>query len=161
MRRLHISVTIDNNLKNIGIKRGWLKTLTSNVFKYIKIQHPVEMGVRLTDNSCIRELNRRYRGRNTATDVLSFNMVDPAGEGEFIDAPDRIKHIGEIVISWDKSAEQAKLFGIGIKKEIAILTIHGILHLLGYDHENENDHIIMHTEETHILENVELEMDLD
>ena len=85
------------------------------------------------DNNRIHELNREYRGKDSATDVLSF----PLGEnGEYdIDEDNGCKLLGDIVISMERAMEQAELYGHSLQREVAYLTVHSMLHLLGYDHE--------------------------
>lgn len=80
-----------------------------------------ELSVLLVGNPRIRELNRAYRGIDRPTDVLSFPMDD-----ELL--------LGDIVISVDKAAEQAERFGVTLEEEFARLMVHGLLHLIGYDH---------------------------
>lgn len=86
-----------------------------------------EISLLMTDDERIRELNRQYREKDYATDVLSFPMSeDPFEEGGML---------GDIVISADTAAKQAADAGIELRRELAFLFIHGLLHLLGYDHE--------------------------
>ena len=94
---------------------------------------PAEISVTFVDNSRIHELNREYRGKDSATDVLSF----PLGEnGEYdIDEDNGCKLLGDIVISMERAMEQAELYGHSLQREVAYLTVHSMLHLLGYDHE--------------------------
>lgn len=91
-----------------------------------------ELSIVLTDDLEIRELNRQYRGKDYATDVLSFALLEdsPSTEGEIITP------IGDIVISLDKVIAQAKEYDVNDYQELLRLLIHGILHLLGYDHED-------------------------
>ena len=79
------------------------------------------------------ELNKEYRNKDSATDVLSF----PLGEnGEYdIDEDNGCKLLGDIVISMERAMEQAELYGHSLQREVAYLTVHSMLHLLGYDHE--------------------------
>lgn len=81
----------------------------------------VELSILLTDDAGIRELNREYRGKDKPTDVLSFPMNDA-------------ELLGDIVISMDRAAAQAEEFGCTVMEEEARLLVHGLLHLLGYDH---------------------------
>jgi probable rRNA maturation factor len=161
MKKPSVSVSIDDTLKHIYISERWLKYLIMNILACIEKQGRVEMGMRLTDNAGISELNRRYRGKDRATDVLSFGMLEAGGDMAFVDAPDRIEHIGEVVISWEKAAEQAQKYKTGIKREITILSIHGILHLMGYDHDKEDDYQAMQAEENNILNCVESRVNLN
>lgn len=96
-----------------------------------------EVSVLLTDNATIRELNRTWRGQDRPTDVLSFSQregeeppgEDPAGAGL----------LGDIVVSVEQARLQAEAYGHSVRREVAFLTVHGFLHLLGYDHETPED----------------------
>lgn len=98
-----------------------------------RIEGSVEISVSFVDNGQIHEMNRQYRGVDSATDVLSF----PMGENGVYDTNHETgaKILGDIVISIPKVVEQAKTYGHGFDREIAYLTAHSLLHLLGYDHE--------------------------
>ncbi len=91
-----------------------------------------EISLLLTDDAAIQELNRDYRGKDAPTDVLSF----PMNEGEDALLPEEGNLLlGDIVISLEKAAAQAELYGHSLERETVFLFIHGLLHLLGYDHE--------------------------
>ena len=92
-----------------------------------------EISVRIVDNASIRELNREYREIDRETDVLSFPLCE-AGEYEENPAT-KLCLLGDIVISAEKAHAQAKEYGHSFQREIAFLTVHSMLHLLGYDHE--------------------------
>lgn len=101
--------------------------------EYEDFHQPAQISVTFTDNEGIRELNRAYREKDTATDVLSFPQYDfAAGETPL---PDFRCELGDIVLSLERARVQAKEIGHGFKREIAFLTVHSVLHLLGYDHE--------------------------
>lgn len=91
-----------------------------------------EVSVTFCDNEQIRELNRTYRDKDRATDVLSFPQYEPFKAGEETDPP---VMLGDIVISLERAAEQAREVGHPFLDEVAFLCIHSTLHLLGYDHE--------------------------
>ena len=92
-----------------------------------------EISILLCHNDYIHQLNKQYRNKDSATDVLSF----PLGEnGEYdIDEDNGCKLLGDIVISMERAMEQAELYGHSLQREVAYLTVHSMLHLLGYDHE--------------------------
>lgn len=114
-----------------------------------------EVSVVLADDDYIHKLNRQYRNKNTPTDVLSFAMNDQCAdddEPDIADTPEDIEILlGDIVISLETAARQAEEFGHSLERELAYLTIHGMLHLLGYDHECEEDKSEMRQEEEHVL----------
>lgn len=93
-----------------------------------------ELSVRLTDDTEIAELNQQYRQKEKPTDVLSFPQIEglvTAGELENLPGG----HLGDIVISLDTAQRQAREYGHDLSKEVRILAAHGLLHLLGYDHD--------------------------
>ncbi len=96
--------------------------------------HQCELSVTFTDNAGIRELNRAYRGIDRPTDVLSFPQFD-FFTGEALPEGDDAVSLGDIVLSLERAEEQAKEFGHSRSREVAFLTAHSVLHLLGYDHE--------------------------
>ncbi len=104
------------------------------VLRLEQFQGSAEISVRFVDNEMIRELNREHRNIDKATDVLSF----PLGEnGEYDVNPDTGAFmLGDIVISVEKAMEQAEEYGHSLEREIAFLSVHSMLHLLGYDHVN-------------------------
>lgn len=96
-----------------------------------------ELSVLLTDNPTIADLNQTYRGQDRPTDVLSFSQRE--GEGGRSDDP----MLGDIVISIERALEQAQDYGHTPEREVAFLAVHGLLHLLGYDHETPEDERVM------------------
>ena len=104
------------------------------VLRMEEFQGSAEVSVRFVDNEMIRELNKKYRNIDKETDVLSF----PLGENGVYDVnPDTGAYLlGDIVISVQKAMEQAEEYGHSLEREIAFLSVHSMLHLLGYDHVN-------------------------
>ncbi len=100
-------------------------TLLEKIAQYLNVKKDIELII--TDNKTIQEYNKEYRGINKATDVLSFPLEDI----EFMP-------LGSIVISLDKAKEVASKLNHSINNEISLLFIHGLLHLMGYDHEVDN-----------------------
>lgn len=130
-----------------------------------KLKSNVEVSIILIDNQQIRELNRDFRGVDKETDVLSFpaieyeysdtdeqnwdDMMDQLTEDTNFDSGDLI--LGDIAISVEKAAQQAEEYGHSFYREVAFLAVHGMFHLLGYDHENEDDARIMRRKEEAVL----------
>ena len=102
-----------------------------------KFERDVVVSVTFTDNEGIREKNREFRDIDRATDVLSFPMYDMANG----DMPEEGMdcELGDIVLSLERAAEQAEEFGHSYERECAFLTVHSMLHLLGYDHMDEGE----------------------
>ncbi|WP_413780439.1 rRNA maturation RNase YbeY [Anaeroselena agilis] len=108
-----------------------------------------EVGVVFADDAYIRELNRDYRGIDAATDVLSFALDE--GEEPAVQGGPEEALLGDIVISLETAERQAAEFGHSLEREMAYLTVHGMLHLVGYDHEDEHDKAAMRSREEQIL----------
>ena len=97
-----------------------------------------EVSVVLADDAAVHALNRRYRRMDKPTDVLSFSQQEPAAEGPpQPDLPGMPPVLGDVIISVDTAARQAAEHGVTLEQELALLTVHGILHLLGYEDETE------------------------
>ena len=109
-----------------------------------------EVSVTLTNNEYIHTLNKQYRGIDRPTDVLSF-ALNESEEPDVEDGPD-VNVLGDLVISVERAKEQAADYGHSVKREIAFLTVHGLLHLLGYDQMEEEDRIEMEAEQRFVME---------
>ncbi|MCH4825710.1 MAG: rRNA maturation RNase YbeY [Planococcus sp. (in: firmicutes)] len=110
-----------------------------------------EVSVTFVTNEMIRDINREYRGKDQPTDVISFAMEE-MGEGETaIIGSQEPRMLGDIIISLDRTKEQAADFGHSFERELGFLAVHGFLHLLGYDHMTEEDEKIMFSRQEEIL----------
>ena len=124
-------ISVDYMLKS-AVRAAISATLIHEKFKY-----DADVSVTFTDNARIRELNKEYRNIDKHTDVLSFPLYDG---GEFDEAECALgASLGDIVISLERAAEQAKELGNTFVYEVAFLTVHSTLHLLGYDHERGSE----------------------
>ena len=127
--------------------RALIKRSIKNALEYEGFEYGAELSVTVTDNEGIHQLNLAHRNIDRPTDVLSF----PLYEGDFDDGSE-IKALGDIVISLERAREQAKEYGHSLKREVAFLTVHSVLHLLGYDHErSEQDEKEMFYKQEEIL----------
>ena len=121
------------------------------------------VAVTLTDNENIREINNEQRGIDSATDVLSFPVLEfedgemLAGVGDYYE--DKLI-LGDIVLSLERAEEQRIEFGHSFEREVGYLVCHSVLHLLGYDHENEDEREVMRTKEENTLEVLALTRDI-
>lgn len=131
-------VMITNKQKEIKIPTGvrmLIRRCCNAVLTMEEFPYSAEISVILINNADIRELNREYRNKDTETDVLSFPLGD---NGVYDFNPESNAAIlGDIVISVEKAVEQADRFGHELQREIGYLTVHSMLHLLGYDHETD------------------------
>lgn len=116
------------------------------------ITNETEVSLTFVTNAEIREINREYRGKDSPTDVISFAMEEQGeGEIEIIGEEDIPDVLGDIIISIERAKEQAEEYGHSYKRELGFLTVHGFLHLLGYDHMNEADEKEMFSRQDEIL----------
>ena len=110
---------------------------------YLSLPENTEMSVTLMDNKHIHEINKKYRGIDKPTDVISFAMEEDGDEGDIILPSDMEfempKNLGDLMISMEKVAEQAEYLGHSQDRELGFLTVHGFLHLNGYDHMKAED----------------------
>jgi probable rRNA maturation factor len=115
------------------------------------------IGLTICDNKYIKELNKEYRDKDSATDVLSFPMLDAECAGEIIysdmdkDPETGELMLGDIVISYERAKEQAEEYGHSVEREVCYLAVHSMLHLVGYDHMVESDKVMMREKEESIL----------
>ena len=117
-----------------------------------QVKEGSEVSVTFVDNNRIQEINKEYRQKDAATDVISFAMEE-MGEGEVeIIGSDEPALLGDIIISIDRMEEQAKEYGHSNDRELGFLAVHGFLHLLGYDHMNEEDEKVMFTRQRELLD---------
>ncbi|WP_419881427.1 rRNA maturation RNase YbeY [Peribacillus sp. B-H-3] len=111
-----------------------------------------ELSVTFVDNERIQEINKEYRHKDSATDVISF-ALEEVGEDEVeIIGGEMPRVLGDIIISIDRTREQAEEYGHTFERELGFLALHGFLHLLGYDHMNEEDEKQMFTKQREILD---------
>ncbi|WP_338777191.1 rRNA maturation RNase YbeY [Metabacillus sp. FJAT-52054] len=111
-----------------------------------------EVSVTFTDNSRIQEINREYRDKDQPTDVISFAMEEQGEDEIEIIGADMPPVLGDIIISVERTREQAADYGHSFKRELGFLAVHGFLHLLGYDHLTEEDEKEMFTKQKGILD---------
>lgn len=118
-----------------------------------------EVSVTFVDNEAIHEINRQYRDKDQPTDVISFAMEE-LGEGEVQIIGEGIPRVlGDIIISTDRTKEQAEEYGHSFERELGFLAVHGFLHLLGYDHMTEADEKEMFGKQDAILASFGLSRD--
>lgn len=134
---IKIKVNITDKQKDIDLPQGsrlLMRRACNAVLKVENFPDDAEVNITLVDDEQIRELNKNFRNIDKSTDVLSF----PLGEnGEYDTNPETgFKMLGDIVISVPHAVQQSKDFDHTIQREIAYLTVHSMLHLLGYDHVN-------------------------
>jgi probable rRNA maturation factor len=151
-------VTLENTQKRITIPEDLLELITKAmniVAKREKLSPNTEVDITIVTNGEIHRLNKAYRGVDRPTDVLSFALDEGEEEPEIVgNAAEHL--LGDIIISAPTAKAQAEEFGHGLKREITYLAVHGILHLLGYDHMVEKDKKIMRKQEEAVLREMDL-----
>jgi len=125
------------------VDEQYLEQLAATVLAGEGITGPTELSLLITDDEGIRIINRQYRGIDAPTDVLSFSALPSSSEEAFVTPPDGILRLGDIVISYERASDQATEFGHSVRQELGELFVHGLLHILGYDHENPSDAAVM------------------
>ena len=141
-----VNVTFSNETdKNVSEKKE-LKKLINYAVKYLNLKD-IEFGVIFVDNNKIKELNRIYRNIDRETDVITFRLADY--EKVIFN---NVNILGDIYISLDKALSQSIEYNHSYLRELSFLLIHGFLHLLGYDHMNEEDEKVMFKLQEEILD---------
>jgi probable rRNA maturation factor len=119
-------------IDTVLIERAVRTTLTQQAYA-----QTVEVSIYVTTAEEVQQLNRDYRTKDAPTDVLSF--ADDGADSPFVLPPDMPRYLGDVAISWPHVVAQAAEYGHSDARELAFLTVHGVLHLLGYDHERDAD----------------------
>ncbi|MBI5207685.1 MAG: rRNA maturation RNase YbeY [Candidatus Firestonebacteria bacterium] len=132
-----------SKLKRINKKK--VENFTRMILNSLNISKKAEVGILLVDNKKIQELNKKYRKLNRPTDVLAFAMQE--GEKEYINP----LILGDVVISIERAGEQAETYNHSFQEEFELLIIHGLLHLLGYDHLKKKDSVKMKAMENDLI----------
>lgn len=141
----HISVHAEVPHVNTPALTAHIKRCIQGALDAEGVTVPCEVNVLLTDNEGIREINREYRDIDRTTDVLSFPMFEfvpgefPENVTELLDPGSALLPLGDMAISVEKVRAQAEEFGHSQERELGYLTVHSVLHLLGYDHVDEGE----------------------
>lgn len=137
--------------------RSLIKKSVSEALKQEQFIHPAEVSVSFVDNEAIHKLNLEYREKDKPTDVLSFPMweKDELADGSALDG--HAVMLGDIIISAEKAKSQSEEYGHSLERELCFLSVHSVLHLLGYDHEtSEEDETYMKTKQEEVLTKIGL-----
>ncbi|WMI81419.1 rRNA maturation RNase YbeY [Anaerotignum sp. MB30-C6] len=148
-----MTILIDNRTDEVLSKElsDVIEKLIHQSLDYEGFEQPCEVSVSIVDNEEIRQINNQFRSIDRATDVLSFPLLT-FEEGEFVDLNEKDEVLlGDIIISLEHAREQAQEYGHSLKREVAFLTAHSMLHLLGYDHMEEEEEKEMFSKQREIL----------
>ena len=157
-----------HNFTQNEIGEKLFQRVAETVLKVVGIKDKTEISLAIVGDGRMRKLNKMYRARNRVTDVLAFanKSVIPylakafprlkkGQEIEFIEPPDNVKRLGEVIICYPRAKKQAKRLDHSLEKELTVLLIHGILHLLGYeDEKSAKEATEMKEMERKILKNI-------
>jgi len=147
-----IEISVAEEFRGL-LDQGWMRRIAQTVLKAEGVAPPYEVSLVFTDSETVRQLNRDCRGVDETTDVLAFHMLpQKAVDNSFTLPPDGVTRLGEVIISYPQAVEQAREQGHSPEEELALLVIHGMLHLLGYDHEEPEGEAKMRTREKELLE---------
>ena len=128
----------------------YLRRLVEKALSYLQVPVGTGMSLVITDEREVQDLNRRFRGVDAPTDVLAF------GEGEreepFVSAPEAPPYLGDVVIAYPRAEAQAAEHGHSVEEEMRLLLVHGILHLLGYDHATPEEKAVMWARQDEVLQ---------
>lgn len=151
-----IAISVEEEFRGL-VDRDRIKRIAQKVLEAEGMASPYEVSLMFTDSATVQKLNRDYRGVDEPTDVIAFYMLPQDGDdSSFVLPPDGVTHLGEVIISYPQAAEQAGEQGHPVEQELALLIIHGILHLLGYDHEQPEEEVKMRAREQELLGKLEL-----
>lgn len=149
---MEISVLIDEDFKG-HLEVSWLQRIAEQVLVAQEVGSSTELGLVITSQERVQQLNRNYREKDEPTDVLAFSSREEIGANlpPFVQPPDGVLHLGEVIISYPQAVIQAEEHQHSIEREIAILIIHGVLHLLGFEHDKPELEHQMRAREAEIL----------
>jgi probable rRNA maturation factor len=147
-----IEIFVEGKFRRV-VNEGWIKKIVRQILKAEGVAPPYEVSLVFTDSEMVKRLNWDYRGLDEPTDVLAFYMFPQEGaDSSFALPPDGVTRLGEVIISYPQAVAQAREQGHSVEKELALLVIHGILHLVGYDHEEPEAESRMREKERELLE---------
>ena len=149
---MEVNVFYDTGFKN-AVSEAWLRNIAETALR-AENQPDAEMGIVITGQSKIQELNKKYLGKDRPTDVLAFVLKGTPGEMPFPTPEDDLDHLGEVVISVEQAAIQARRHRHSVQREIAVLLVHGTLHLIGYDHGEPDEEQVMNQQARAILRQI-------
>lgn len=159
-RKMKLKVYFENEQELIPLTyktKMLVRNAIEETLDYEQYGNVCEVSVSFTDNAGIWELNKKFRGIDRPTDVLSFPLFDYEGESEEPPVDELMGMLGDIVLSLEQAKAQAEEYGHSFDREVAFLTVHSMLHLLGYDHETgEEDEADMRRRQSEIMERMGL-----
>lgn len=158
-----LKVYVKNNQTEVKVPVGirlLIRRCCQAVLTTEKFGKDAEVSVSFVSNNEIRNLNKIYRNKDSVTDVLSFPLTSEDGTVELNPETGAVQ-LGDVVISLETAVKQAQNYGHSLEREVGFLTVHSMLHLLGYDHETSQlDQRIMREKEESVLEKLGISRDV-
>ena len=163
-----VLITIAEEFRQ-DVSEEWLERALLTALDYaLDPGEPGQISLLLTDDSTIKELNRHFRGLDEVTDVLSFSLIHQGHwEGEdgpyigpddfwpdFVLPPNELPPLGEVIVSFPQTRRQAEAIGRSVERELALLVVHGALHLVGHDHLEPEETVQMRALEQEALNTI-------
>jgi probable rRNA maturation factor len=152
--QMEINVLVDEELKD-KLEIGWLRGVAQQVLTALDVDTNVELSLFIATGERVKQLNRDYLGRDELTDVLAFSAREEAGgHPPFVQPPDGVLHLGEVIIAYPQAVAQAGEYKHSVEREILTLIVHGVLHLLGYEHDTPELELKMRAREKEIIDHI-------
>ena len=156
MLKIQLSIRIEKPFVGL-VSKQWLRRAVKLTLVHTGISSPVELGLVIAGDDTVHELNRSYRSVDRTTDVIAFALSERDVKAEpFVTPPDDVVHLGEVIISYPQAKRQALEQHHPLEEELALLVAHGVLHLLGYDHELPEQGEKMRAMESKVLDAIEV-----
>ena len=150
-------ITLINRQRKIPIDEQWLTAAVQDILKQLDYE-TFDIGILLTTNKTIKKYNETYRGKKRPTDILSFSYYEVSPGEKIVAASDEEKNLGDLILSPEYIVSSAKKLGVSFEHRLLILLIHGICHLIGYDHETDEEYHQMKALEDQLLSKLPQEL---
>ena len=158
-QKVSIKVNISNQQNAVSLLNGWrtlIRKACVTTLKCEKFTEDCEINVTFVDDEMIHQINKEFRNIDKSTDVLSFPLYDEETGYEY-NPENSLITLGDVIISVQHALLQADLYGHSVERELAYLTVHSVLHILGYDHvDNEEERKVMREHEEIVLKKMGL-----
>jgi probable rRNA maturation factor len=151
---MKVSLQVDKRFSS-QVKRRWLSAIVNRTLATAKADTKAQLDLTITDDTMIRALNKTFRNIDRPTDVLAFPLKEESSDDPFVTPPEDLPTLGEVIVSYPTAAKQAESHGHSVDRELAILVIHGVLHLVGYDHATDEEEREMRALEEKTLRQLE------
>ncbi len=146
-------ITIHNRQRKIPLNVPWTQRIVKKILSLIEYGD-FDIGILITTNKTIRRYNREYRHKDKPTDILSFRYHPTIKAGKRIEVADEEKDLGDLILSLEYIQNEAQKQGTPLKEHLKVLLVHGICHLIGYDHETDANWRAMQAQETFLLKRI-------